>query len=850
MRIRSTFALGLLTLNLLAFGLLAAAIVPSAVAAAEHDLAPLKITIDGKPVSQEMSARSAKLRPGEVLVLEFGLILGEERELNFTIEGEQRERVYVESRGLPKRLVGVRITKTLRDAVDVVIDPLSGLRREEVRGLRGIDVGSWNPSIAAKLREIDPLRCCVSIRDDASTASTLELPAGLRTLRWEIDRSEPLPQLTALRPLKELRHFALDNGVQLPFDCTLLQQATKLEVLDLAGSDLKNPSALGGLKNLRVLDMHYCDSLADIAFAKGMTKLERIDIQSTGVGDLAPLEGLPQLRELNSNQTPVAKLPRSLPALTKLELFLTQVPEADIAAFKKANPACTVDHRWLESLQRALAKTTKVRVRTGGTCHRDEQRERTLFESAQPEDLKQIIAGIQLHEDYGGFACGCCGEPSIEFYDEHGLTATLGFHHGRSLRWPGGWPGDAALTRDSANFLIDWLAEHGATGPRDDRKRAIEEVQARRRKGEQALVGMPPALAAALRKGPEAFDELLAKDPKDPVAQAEIVLRMFGTSNESWTFSDQLDQFAEERLKKFDRATQMAAVERGLKSDDRQLRRGAARFWKSSAESPLGVRQPADFAKLLEIVVTVQMESRYYPQRIAGLTQLSGLRSTFPKEVFDAQLAAGLHDPEPQVRRKAMLVAGETKHAGSAADLLLVLAGKSLEVRPLPVVPEWETRDIPPARDRVADSCTDIEVAALALGRMNHLAAKPAIAALKPATPMTEVALALLGDGDRLQPEHFATPDNNQALQFGAVEAVIRSRGRFGLPMALGYRQATHWWEEERVAVWLAKTINATGAPASDELVDCKSLKTLREWYDKHGADFQKHVANRPVLGK
>jgi len=850
MRIRSTFALGLLTLNLLALGLLAAAIVPSAVAAAEHDLKPLKITIDGKPVSQEMSARSAKLRPGEVLVLEFGLILGDERELNFTIEGEQRERVYVESRGLPKRLVGVRISKVRKDSVDVVIDPLSGLNEAEVRGLRGIDVGSWNPSIAAKLREIDPLRCCVSIRDDASTAPTLELPAGLRTLRWEINNSEPLPHLAALQPLKELRYFALDNGVAVPFDCALLKRSSQLEVLDLAGSELKNVSALGTFTELRELDMRFCSDLADVAFAKGMTKLEQLELQQTGVADLTPLAGLPQLRELNADQTPVAKLPVSLPALKTLKLLSTALSEADIEAFKKANPGCTVEHRWLESLQRALAKTTRVRVRTGGTCHRDERREKTLFEITKPEELKQLIAGIGLDDEHNGFHCMCCGEPSLEFYDEHGLQATLGFHHGRSLRWPGGWPSDAALTYDSANFLIDWLAEHGATGPREDRKRAIEEVQARRRKGEQALVGMPPALAAALRKGPEAFDELLAKDPKDSVAQAEIVLRMFGTSNESWTQLDQLDQFAEERIKKFDRATQMAAVERGLKSDDRQLRRGAARFWKSSAESPLGVRQPADSAKLLEIVVTVQMESRYYPQRIAGLTQLSGLRSTFPKEVFDAQLAAGLHDPEPQVRRKAMLVAGETKHAGSAADLLLVLAGKALEVRPLPAVPEWETRDIPPASDDVAKGCSDIEVAALALGRMNHLAAKPAIAALKPATPMTEVALALLGDGDRLQPEHFATPDSNQALQLAAFEAVIRSRGRFGLPMALGYRQATHWWEEERVAVWLAKTINATGAPGSDELVDCKSLKTLREWYDKHGADFQKHVASRPVLGK
>jgi len=54
----------------------------------------------------------------------------------------------------------------------------------------------------------------------------------------------------------------------------------------------------------------------------------------------------------------------------------------------------------------------------------------------------------------------CCGEPSIEFYQKDKLLLTLGYHHGRSLRWPEGWPGDALLTAPGADALRNWLVEH------------------------------------------------------------------------------------------------------------------------------------------------------------------------------------------------------------------------------------------------------------------------------------------------------------------------------------------------------------------------------------------------------
>jgi len=66
----------------------------------------------------------------------------------------------------------------------------------------------------------------------------------------------------------------------------------------------------------------------------------------------------------------------------------------------------------------------------------------------------------------------CCGDPSFEFYRGDELVVTIGFHHGQSLRWPGGWPADGMMTPACASFVNDWLADHGVTAPRDEAQKA------------------------------------------------------------------------------------------------------------------------------------------------------------------------------------------------------------------------------------------------------------------------------------------------------------------------------------------------------------------------------------------
>lgn len=146
-------------------------------------------------------------------------------------------------------------------------------------------------------------------------------------------------------------------------------------------------------------------------------------------------------------------------------------------------------------LQTAVKPATRLRIRSGGTCNRELVREETLFETESAAEIKQFFTLIQIDEERSGGACFCGGDPSFEFYQGDRLLLTLGFHHGVALRWPGGWPGDAELTRQSGDLIIEWLANRNVTGPRTEREKAAvkaaEKLRARERKIAQARTEMP-----------------------------------------------------------------------------------------------------------------------------------------------------------------------------------------------------------------------------------------------------------------------------------------------------------------------------------------------------------------------
>jgi hypothetical protein len=133
------------------------------------------------------------------------------------------------------------------------------------------------------------------------------------------------------------------------------------------------------------------------------------------------------------------------------------------------------------ALHTAVKECDRIRVRSGGTCHRNVDKERTLFEVKDAKEIRATVLSIQINEKISGGSCMCCGEPTIEFYRGKKLLAMLGFHHSQSVRWASGpWWSDGVLTPKSAASLCAWMARHGYDKAQQD----LDELAAQQRSRE------------------------------------------------------------------------------------------------------------------------------------------------------------------------------------------------------------------------------------------------------------------------------------------------------------------------------------------------------------------------------
>ncbi len=115
---------------------------------------------------------------------------------------------------------------------------------------------------------------------------------------------------------------------------------------------------------------------------------------------------------------------------------------------------------WGPKLRAMLVDCDRLRVRTGGLCHRRMSSEVTLFEITGASDVAGVVANLKINSSHSGFHCMCCGNPTFEFYRDESLVAAVGFHHGKSLRWQD-WRGDGLLQAGSASYLESLMKKHG-----------------------------------------------------------------------------------------------------------------------------------------------------------------------------------------------------------------------------------------------------------------------------------------------------------------------------------------------------------------------------------------------------
>ncbi|MFN8091957.1 MAG: hypothetical protein U0599_07010 [Vicinamibacteria bacterium] len=780
---------------------------------------PYTFFLDGK--SKEPDAvlhilgRPGHLQPGDAVLLDgLWLTLGEERECRLA---KRPEGLRLEASDGSSRWVGIRVAHVYGKDRDF-IDGLAGLSADEVHGLWGLRAEVWTPSCTRAAAWLDAARVFLSIGETSAAGHSdlPDLPSGLAHL--EGNRLVDWKALTRLDSL-----VYLDVFPEKAFDLRLLAGLRNLRYLRLYGTEpFSHWEALSRLLKIDTLQIRFVRHLEDVGFARSLERLRILDIGHTSVRDLTPLGALRELEEIHAERSLVERLPLGeLPALRSVDVIATSLGDAPVRAFREAHPSVRVRHRWNASLKEVLTGVTRVRIGPGDTCGLPgaPSTEELLGE----REIAEAVALMEVDEDASGGVCGCLGGASLEFFAGDARLAEVSLVCGSSLRWSG-WPGDGALPPGRSVALIDWLARHGVTGPRDQLAQERSRDEGDREKTGRAVQGLSPALQAVFERegqrgaqGPgdyhyREFPRALAAEYPLAKDRIRVLLRIFGAEDGSWSGLGWQEQIAEALLDRYSRRLLQAACEEGLLSDDIQLRRGAARFW-SSWQSPVGRslgRETSTRAAFLDVL----QDSEAPGQRDQGVAFLEEWWERLTPEERRSRLEAGLRDSSGIVRRRAMLVAGR-RQAAWAEDGLL----------------------------RALQRANDSDAAALALGYMrSSLATSTFSASSTKAGPRAlRVASAMLdGRCGLIQADDLRTDPPDQSLQLAAVEAIVRCRGRHGLDLVMRYSSATHGWEPDIVSRRVRAMLLAEKAPGSSVLLSVSTLPQLRGWYEMYGRAYER----------
>ncbi len=144
------------------------------------------------------------------------------------------------------------------------------------------------------------------------------------------------------------------------------------------------------------------------------------------------------------------------------------------------------------ALDALFKKVTRARVLDGGTARGKALGKEVLLDISDAQAIAILQDCLAIVEDESTFGhCMCLGDQALELYAGRRLVATIGLHHGRSIRWEA-WKHDALL--QDGHRLLTWLAERGVTAPLE----AYEEDQRRAEAYRQAAAKWQGAMPKCL----------------------------------------------------------------------------------------------------------------------------------------------------------------------------------------------------------------------------------------------------------------------------------------------------------------------------------------------------------------
>ncbi len=145
-----------------------------------------------------------------------------------------------------------------------------------------------------------------------------------------------------------------------------------------------------------------------------------------------------------------------------------------------------------------MSSANRIRIIDAGMEGGKAMKGEVLLDTENPKDITEFRSLLSIIEDHRAFGyCMCLGEPTIEFYKDKKLIATIALHHGRSIRW-NEWKADVIL-KDNEK-LLDWLANHHVKKPKQEYEEDVRLEKESEKRYEKWLSAMPAPIRVRWEK--------------------------------------------------------------------------------------------------------------------------------------------------------------------------------------------------------------------------------------------------------------------------------------------------------------------------------------------------------------
>jgi hypothetical protein len=233
-----------------------------------------------------------------------------------------------------------------------------------------------------------------------------------------------------------------------------------------------------------------------------------------------------------------------------------------------------------EGLAKLFSEVDKVVIKDSGVYEDKAMSDKIVLIISQSDKIQKLHGLLEIDEKNTGFYCMCLGNYAIELYANKELKATIGFHHGVSIRYDK-WNGDAELAK--SDDLLIFLSEENLVKPLHDRIEEKRNMEADRI-AERRWLDIAPRCFSKYWTQIKSFDtdyfgsliDDLNSEIPDREKQIIALLQTFGRTDNFWTAYPIYEELPNDILVLFEFGEIISAY---LKSDKNyKTRQGLGRF--------------------------------------------------------------------------------------------------------------------------------------------------------------------------------------------------------------------------------------------------------------------------------